>query len=73
MSTQMIAKAKQYAESRKGEWKALAREAGVTYPWLCKFMQNQIPDPSYFRVERIYKLALTAGQKAKRSTRTNGH
>ncbi len=42
------------AQARKGEWPVLAREAGVSYSWLVKFMGGEIPNPG---VRTLTKLA----------------
>lgn len=50
-------------QRHKGDWVALAREAGVSYAWVTKFMAGDIPDP---RVSTVNKLT---GAIAQRKTR----
>lgn len=54
----MIETAKQYIDSRRGEWRSLATEAKVSYDWLTKFAQGRIPEPGYYKVERICHLSV---------------
>ncbi|BES72201.1 hypothetical protein RE428_32190 [Marinobacter nanhaiticus D15-8W] len=42
----------------KGEFRAIAEEAGVDYSWLSKFSRSVFPDPSGRRVERVYRALL---------------
>lgn len=32
---------------RRGEWKTIAAEAGVSYSWLSKFVNRKIDNPGY--------------------------
>lgn len=42
------------AQRHKGDWVSLASESGLSYSWLTKFAQGQIPDP---RLSTVAKLA----------------
>ena len=30
---------------RQGDWPEIAKAAGISYSWLCKFAQRKIPNP----------------------------
>jgi len=34
-------------ERRKGEWKRIADESGVSYSWISKFANGHIPNPGF--------------------------
>lgn len=33
--------------SRRGEWQVIAKQAGISYSWLSKFVNGRIPNPGY--------------------------
>lgn len=39
--------------SRRGNWPAIARRAGVSYSWIVKFANAKIPDPRLGSLERL--------------------
>lgn len=45
--------------SRKGEWPAIAQEAGVSYSWLCKVAQGVIKNPRYQQVQKLANVLLS--------------
>lgn len=50
----------------RGRFPALAREAGVSYSWLCKFAAGAIPCPRYDTRARLY--AATESKRAARAS-----
>jgi predicted transcriptional regulator len=50
-------------QRHKGDWVSLAREAGVSYAWVTKFMAGDIPDP---RVSTVCKLTEAIAQRESR-------
>ena len=40
-------------QAHRGQWAAIARDAGLSYAWVTKFMAGSIPDP---RLSTINKL-----------------
>ena len=41
------------ANARKGDWPDLAKEAGVSYSWLVKFMGGEIPNPGVRTLKKL--------------------
>ena len=52
----------------KGRWPEIARDCKVSYSWLCKFANNEIPNASYVKVTRIAE-HLQAGEKRENKSR----
>lgn len=50
-------------DARKGEWKLIAQESGVSYSTLCKIAQGHIESPSVHVVQKLYDY-LTGSQEA---------
>lgn len=50
-------------EKHRGDWPALAREAGVTYSWLTKFAAKTIPGPRIVTLQKL-EAALNARDPA---------
>lgn len=38
---------------QKGNWPKIADDCEVSYSWLCKFANNDIPDASYRKIIRL--------------------
>jgi hypothetical protein len=49
----------------KGRWPEIARDCDVSYSWLCKFANNEIPNASYAKVKRIAERLLADAKKDK--------
>ena len=43
----------QQLDSHQGNWPEIAKTCDVSYSWLCKLAGGRIPDPSYYRVNRL--------------------
>ena len=41
---------------RKGDWRAVALAAEVSYSWLSKFANGHIPNPGYATLSRLHKV-----------------
>lgn len=49
----LIEAARKGLEGRRGEWPKLAREARVSYSWLCKFAVGGIRNPGVRNLQRV--------------------
>lgn len=47
MSTSLDSEVRVALEQRKGEWQTVARESGVSYSWISKFMNGHIKNPGH--------------------------
>lgn len=53
-------------ESKRGEWRTIAIDAGVSYSWLSKFACGRIENPGYATLRRV--LMLLRAKAAKTTT-----
>lgn len=49
---------------RQGEWPDIAKAAGLSYSWLCKFAQNKIPNPGIESLAQLDKALAAPTEKA---------
>ena len=56
MSTNIYQTVYGLSKAYKGDSRDLAKEAGVSYEWIRKFMTGQIKDPSVNRIEKLYTI-----------------
>jgi hypothetical protein len=47
METELDIEVRRLLEARRGEWKRIAAEAGVSYSWISQFVRDLIPNPGY--------------------------
>lgn len=40
-------------EKRRGDWKHLAAEAGVSHSWISQFVREKIPNPGYSTLRKL--------------------
>lgn len=40
-------------EGCRGDWKAIADDAGVSHSWLSKFVNEHIPNPGYTTLRKV--------------------
>lgn len=52
-------------ESKRGEWKAIALSAGVSYSWLSKFACGRIDNPGYATLKRVQALLAPRPRRAR--------
>lgn len=63
MSTQNIeSDLRARLNARRGDWAAVAKESGVSYSWISKFVNGHIPNPGLRTLERI-DVSLRVGRK----------
>lgn len=53
MHTPLLQSVLEELQARKGQWPALARQAGVDYSWLTKLAQGRIRDPGVVKIQRL--------------------
>jgi hypothetical protein len=56
----------------QGSWPEIAEKCEVSYSWLCKFANNEIPNASYKRVERLAKHLRTMRRKKPHAVAPSG-
>ena len=49
----ILTKIKDYLEAHRGSWPQIAADAGVSYSWLTKLVQGQIPNPGIRDVQKV--------------------
>lgn len=47
MSQNLDTEVRSLLEMRRGEWKTIAAEAGISYSWISQFTRGLIPNPGY--------------------------
>lgn len=47
MSTALDTEVLHALEKRRGDWKRIADESGVSYSWISKFANGHIPNPGF--------------------------
>lgn len=57
---------KNWLETERGRWPAIAAEAGVTYNWITRLMQGRIQNPGVDRVERLSAVMRREKRRANR-------
>jgi hypothetical protein len=50
-----------YLETKRGHWPEIAAEAGVTYSWLTKVVQNTIPNPGIKDLQKLLDYIVAHG------------
>lgn len=52
----------------RGDWAAVAKEAGVSHSWMSQFVNKRIPNPGYATLKRLFIVLTDAnGVIAKRA------
>lgn len=66
MSTALDTEVLQALENRRGDWKRIAEESGVSYSWISKFANGHIPNPGFKTLSdlRVYLLGADAQEPA---------
>lgn len=52
----MLNKVAEALQARKGDWKQIAEDSGVSYSWLTKFAQGRIQNPAYNAIVKLDKV-----------------
>lgn len=42
---------------RRGDWAEIAKESGVSYSWLSKFVNGHIPNPGLETIKKVHAAA----------------
>lgn len=58
--TPLIADTRARLEARRGDWPQVARDAGVSYSWLCKFAVGTIANPGANHLHALRGVLLRA-------------
>jgi len=53
MSTPLDIEVRAALEQKRGAWKRVAADAGVSYSWISQFVRNKIPNPGYATLVRL--------------------
>ncbi|WP_156374694.1 helix-turn-helix transcriptional regulator [Pseudorhodoferax sp. Leaf274] len=67
MKKPLDAAVREQLEAQKGSWQAIADDAGVSYSWISKFVNNRIPNPGFKTLTQ-----LQAHLSKRRPTATEG-
>lgn len=57
---------KNWLDSERGRWPAIAAEAGVSYNWITRIMQGRIADPGTVRLSALASVMRKERRRAKR-------
>lgn len=63
MSTSLDTDVRAALEQRKGDWQTVAKESGVSYSWISKFMNGHIDNPGFTTLKELHSY-LTRGADA---------
>ncbi len=63
MNTSLDNEVRDLLEARRGDWRQIAADAGVSYSWVSQFMRNKIPNPGF---ETLKSLAHALSQQAEK-------
>lgn len=47
MSTPLDIEVREALERKRGEWKRVAADTGVSYSWISQFVRGKIPNPGF--------------------------
>ncbi len=74
MSTSLDTDVRSALEQRKGDWQTVAKESGVSYSWISKFMNGHIDNPGFTTLKELhaYLTARTRGVAAATIHRREG-
>jgi transcriptional regulator with XRE-family HTH domain len=53
MSTPLDVEVRAALEAKRGFWKQVAADTGVSYSWISQFVRNKIPNPGYATLVRL--------------------
>lgn len=54
MSTSLDTDVRAALEQRKGDWQTVAKESGVSYSWISKFMNGHIDNPGFTTLKELH-------------------
>jgi len=53
MSTPLDVEVREALERKRGAWRQVAADTGVSYSWISQFVRNKIPNPGYATLVRL--------------------
>ena len=53
MTTPLDVEVRAALERKRGAWKQVAADTGVSYSWISQFVRNKIPNPGYVTLIRL--------------------
>jgi transcriptional regulator with XRE-family HTH domain len=54
MSTALDIEVRAALEARRGDWKRIAEDSGVSYSWISKFVNGHIPNPGFATLRDLH-------------------
>lgn len=54
MNTELDQQVKAALAARKGEWQEVAKQTGVSYSWISKFMNGHIENPGFATLKSLH-------------------
>lgn len=62
MSQELDIEVRSLLQAKRGEWRRIANEGGVSYSWVSQFVRGKIPNPGFATLKRLHRLMKTAGE-----------
>jgi len=53
MSTPLDVEVREALERKRGAWRQVAADTGVSYSWISQFVRNKIPNPGYATLVKL--------------------
>lgn len=72
MDTELDKDVRRLLEARRGEWKRIAAEAGVSYSWISQFVRDLIPNPGFVTLRDLRAHLLKSAPAAEGSGPASG-
>ncbi len=54
MSATLDTEVRAALEARRGDWKRIAEDSGVSYSWISKFVNGHIPNPGFATLRDLH-------------------
>ncbi len=67
MDTELDIEVRRLLQARRGEWKRIAAEAGVSYSWISQFVRDLIPNPGFVTLRDLRAHLLSSAPAAEPS------
>ena len=64
MSTTFDIDVRAALERRRGDWKRIAKDSGVSYSWLSKFANHKIANPGFDTLKAVHAVTTAAASPA---------
>lgn len=63
MSTTFDIDVRAALERRRGDWKRIAKDSGVSYSWLSKFANHKIANPGFDTLKAVHAVTMAAAEQ----------